>query len=253
MNSYFDPIFPALLISIALFTWWWTSDKRRARWVLLSLIAIAWVYASPWPSLAAARFLQEAYAPGDASPTADEAVAIVVLSGDGVTPNRYQERTLLGEHTLVRLEKAYDLAIERPALRVIVTGGLLFGADPSITLAGMMRSWLIERAVPADRIVGDGASTNTYESARTVASLVCSKGESIFLVTEALHMPASRWNRPCNCCAPGGRIRRAWPHFLRRRSASGSTVREGRRGKASEWSLIAYSRIRSPERAAFSR
>lgn len=191
MNPYFDPLFPALLAGIALLAWRKTGESRRTRWVLLSLIATAWTYSSPWLSLTAARYLQQAYAADDTALSSDGVAAIVVLAGDGITPNRYQERTLLGEHTLVRLEKAYDLAVKRPELGVIVSGGILFGAKPSITLAGMMRDWLIERAIPARRIVADESSANTYESARRVAQLACPQGEAIFLVTEAVHMPRS--------------------------------------------------------------
>lgn len=189
MNPYFDPLFPALLAGIALLAWRRTGESRRARWVLFSLIVVAWTYSSPWPSLTAARYLQQVYAADDATLSSAGVAAIVVLSGDGITPNHYQQRTLLGEHTLVRLEKAYDLAIQRPELNVIVSGGVLFGANPSITLGGMMRDWLIERAIPAGRIVADDSSTSTYESARRVAQLACSQGEAIFLVTEAVHMP----------------------------------------------------------------
>lgn len=191
MNSYFDPLFPALLAGIALLAWRRTGESRQARWALLLLTALAWIYSSPWLSLTAARYLQQAYATGDPALSSDGVAAIVILAGDGVTPNRYQERTLLGEHTLVRLEKGYDLAVKRPELNVIVSGGMLFGAKPSITLGGMMRDWLIERTIPARRIVADESSTNTYESARRVAQLACGQGEAIFLVTETMHMPRS--------------------------------------------------------------
>lgn len=201
MNSYFDPFYPAILIGIGLLSWVTAGQNRRIRWMLLSLVAMTWVYATPCVSIVVDRALQRAYLPGS-QPSPDEAVAIVVLAGDGVTPNAYQTRAFLGVHTTVRLEKAYDIALRYPDLPIAVTGGYLYGAAPSITMAKMMRTWLLRRGIAEDRIIAEEAATSTYESALYVSEQVCAGGASILLVTEMVHIPRSAFAFAAQGCNP---------------------------------------------------
>ena len=61
-----------------------------------------------------------------------------------------------------RLDKAYEYAAEHPDLLFVTSGGQ--GRDEWIPEGQAMRDYLIEKGLPADRVLAENKSTSTEES-----------------------------------------------------------------------------------------
>jgi uncharacterized SAM-binding protein YcdF (DUF218 family) len=115
---------------------------------------------------------------------------IVVLGGavdEAVSQARGQVRL---NRAADRLTSAARLAQRYPEARVVVSGGnrSVFAEEPAE--AAIMREFLLERGIDAERIAVEPRSRNTYENARfTYAEVQPKPGEAWLLVTSAAHMP----------------------------------------------------------------
>ena len=84
-----------------------------------------------------------------------------------------------------RLQCARGLALEDPCALVIVSGGAVLGPIE----AEVMRDWLVERGIGADRIVTEPRARNTFENASFVARELEEVGAAVVtLVTERFHL-----------------------------------------------------------------
>ena len=61
-----------------------------------------------------------------------------------------------------RLDKAYEYAVEHPDLLIVTSGGQ--GRDEWVPEGQAMRDYLIEKGLPADRVLAENKSTSTEEN-----------------------------------------------------------------------------------------
>lgn len=87
-------------------------------------------------------------------PTGQEQVMIVLGAG-----LRKDKPSMLLRY---RLDKAYEYAAEHPDLLIVTSGGQ--GRDEWIPEGQAMRDYLIEKGLPADRVLAENKSTSTEEN-----------------------------------------------------------------------------------------
>ena len=135
-------------------------------------------------------------------PTGQEQVMIVLGAG-----LRKDKPSMLLRY---RLDKAYEYAAEHPDLLIVTSGGQ--GRDEWIPEGQAMRDYLIEKGLPADRVLAENKSTSTEENFAFSLDILKERGYSadtpIVYVSNA---PASRCvdarGRGCpsfrdRCCQP---------------------------------------------------
>lgn len=125
-------------------------------------------------------------------PSADTpAPAGIIVLGGALDPEKGEAR---GEVSLnadaARLTTGVELARRYPTARLIYTGGSAgFPHEGPAEAIGARQFWL-SLGVPADRMVFEAKSRNTWENALFTRDLVKPKpGETWILVTSAWHMP----------------------------------------------------------------
>lgn len=92
-----------------------------------------------------------------------------------------------GENLTMRLEAALEAYQAHPCL-IITCGGQ--GSDEPAPEGDVMRQWLIDRGVPADRIISESISTNTQQSITAAAQMLRARGiKGAVIVTSAYHVP----------------------------------------------------------------
>lgn len=131
--------------------------------------------------------LEDRFPPNAAPARVD---GIVVLGGS-VDPGLSRSR---GQITLVaaagRVTETVVLARRYPEARVVISGGDGSLFPGGLSEAAATRDLLVDLGVPAERIVLEGNSRNTYENAVMSRAAAAPKaGETWLLVTSALHMP----------------------------------------------------------------
>jgi uncharacterized SAM-binding protein YcdF (DUF218 family) len=140
--------------------------------------ALAYLLESRYPPLADPR----ASGPYD---------AIVVLTGGSIPAAGLIPYPSISESTFRRLEEAWRLYRIEPK-PILVSGGHV---DPFTPAQGENRiacDYLIRWGVPADRVVSEPDSRDTFESAAAVGRLLPARGwRRYLLVTSAEHMPRS--------------------------------------------------------------
>lgn len=87
-------------------------------------------------------------------PTGQEQVMIVLGAG-----LRRDKPSMLLRY---RLDKAYEYAVEHPDLLIVTSGGQ--GRDEWVPEGQAMRDYLIEKGLPAERILAENKSTSTEEN-----------------------------------------------------------------------------------------
>lgn len=86
-----------------------------------------------------------------------------------------------------RLDHAYTLFAAHLAPYVIVTGGA--GGETQFSEGGVGRQYLMERGVPADRIIAETQGDNTLESAERIAVIMKANGlQTCDAVSDGYHM-----------------------------------------------------------------
>jgi uncharacterized SAM-binding protein YcdF (DUF218 family) len=131
--------------------------------------------------------LEWPYPPSDEVPA--DAQAIVVLAGyarpaDGTLPGPE-----LGVDTLYRCVHAAKLHRKARHLPVLVSGGPIRGSRASISIAQLMRDFLMEQDVDESDLIVEGRSENTYENSVESGKLLRERGiHCVVLVTDAEHM-----------------------------------------------------------------
>ena len=88
-----------------------------------------------------------------------------------------------------RLDKAYAYAAEHPDLLIVTSGGQ--GRDEWISEGQAMRDYLIEKGLPADRVLAENKSTSTEENFAFSLDILKERGYSadtpIVYVSNAFH------------------------------------------------------------------
>ena len=85
-----------------------------------------------------------------------------------------------------RLERARCLAAAAPGARLLLLGGVVPGQVRSEAAAGA--AWLVERGVPAARIVCEDTSRHTLENFQRACMLIGGAAERLVLVTNRYHL-----------------------------------------------------------------
>ena len=147
-------------------------------------VVILAVCSSPLsPALYREHELKYPPAPVSASPAAD---AIVVLGGDvGIPVAPRTESQLNGN----RLLHAYRLYKAEKAPRILITGGNVFPKDGVLAEATYSKAILVNWGIPADVIMTETKSRNTYQNGLYSQKILARLGvDRILLVTDALHI-----------------------------------------------------------------
>lgn len=164
---------------------------RRWRQGLLALaLLLLWLSSTRWVSYSLARSLEWQYLPPDPLPQAE---AIVVLGG-GVYPK-------LAPRPLLEVNQAGDRMIygawlyhQGLADTILLSGGIVpwLSAGEGETEAQSMADLLAMLNVPAEAMLLEEQSRNTYENAVYTREMLAERGiNRILLVTSAAHMPRS--------------------------------------------------------------
>lgn len=119
--------------------------------------------------------------------------AIVVLGGGtNVRAPEYGGEDEPGRFSLMRTVYAARLA-KQTGLPVYASGGRPLSIAKE-SEGAVMRRWLVQFGVPAERAFSEDSSANTWENATDIKRLLQKKGISrVVLVTTAMHMPRARW------------------------------------------------------------
>ena len=118
-----------------------------------------------------------------------EAEAIVVLGGATFPPIPPRVAVEVGS-AFDRLLHGMRLLRSGRAPIMVLSGGLTVFVGSNLTESGRMRSLALEYGIPAQAIVLEEESRNTYENALYTRALLEERGiDRILLVTSAKHMP----------------------------------------------------------------
>lgn len=179
---------PWILLLVLVVIFW---NRRWARKVLLAtLILITLLHSGPVLYLAR-HGLESRYPPITDPLQVEPYDAIVVLGGGVIPAGGLIPFPAMSESMFRRLEEAWRLykLLPRP---IIVSGGHV---DPFTHPRGKTKiapDYLLLWGVPAEHIITESNSRDTYESAIEVKKILDRKGwKRYLLVTSAVHMPRS--------------------------------------------------------------
>jgi uncharacterized SAM-binding protein YcdF (DUF218 family) len=164
--------------------------RRWQRFVLIMAFLLLWLSSTRWVSYSLTRSLEWQYLPKEPLP---EAEAIVVLGG-GVnlqtSPRPLPEVNQAGD----RIIYGAWLYNQGYADKVLLSGGIVpwLGPDVGATEAQGMAELMMMLNVPAEDLLLEEQSQNTYENAVYTREILEEAGiNKILLVTSAAHMPRS--------------------------------------------------------------
>ncbi|MEO0455724.1 MAG: YdcF family protein [Cyanobacteria bacterium P01_A01_bin.114] len=175
-----------ILLSLSL-VWLWKKPRRAAAAIATALILLI-ISSNPWVSAQAVRTLEWQYLPLAKLPTAE---AIVVLGGSiypAMPPRPWVEVADAGDRVLygVRLYQTQKAPL------IIFSGGRINWKDGGPPEAEDMAKIATAMGVPANAIINEGTSLNTYQNAVNVKEILQRRQlKKILLVTSAIHMPRS--------------------------------------------------------------
>ena len=174
-----------LLMVVALITLW-----KRPRWAagaIAGALIVLLVGSNGWVSRSLVRSLEWQNIP----PAIPNAEAIVVLGGATKPASRPRPGVDLNEEG-DRLLYAAQLYRQQKAPLVIVSGGRIRWRGKGSPESADMANILVQMSVPAEAIIQEPDSLNTYENAVNVKKILDSNGiHQVLLVTSAMHMPRS--------------------------------------------------------------
>jgi uncharacterized SAM-binding protein YcdF (DUF218 family) len=179
-------IYPLSLAGMLLLAALLTKREKRRKWLIFAAILLVWLGGNTFVSSAVVRSLEWQYLPPAKMPDAD---AIVILGG-GTLPAQYPRPTVELDGAGDRVLYGARLYREGHAPLVVVTGGLLPWSSAEGSGAAEMRDLLVFMGVPAEAILLETQSANTYENAVFTREILEPQGvRRIILVTSAMHMP----------------------------------------------------------------
>lgn len=192
VKAYALPGSPWLLLGGATLAAALVSSSKYRRWgqrLLITLVAIYWLLASPWFSGVLHAGLDSGYRPLEVEMGGVD--GIVILGGGAASYRSGSDQLqVLSDASAERaLEGArlYDLLT--PSW-VIVSGGPADRADPPESRA--LREALIELGVPPATILEESLSGDTFDQARELGPVMVEMGIDRFvLVTSGFHMRRS--------------------------------------------------------------
>lgn len=106
-----------------------------------------------------------------------------------------------------RLDKALEYWLQNPDAKVIVSGGQ--GANEPIAEADGMFAYLVQEGIPAEQILIENRSVNTYENLRFSGELLDKEQAKVVIVTNDFHVfraeklaQAQGYRNVCGIAAP---------------------------------------------------
>src|SRR5262245_31861754 len=182
------PPMPWLLMLLTVLIFWHKSWARK-----LLLIAFLLIFAlHSGAANYALRYPLESRHPPLLDPRkAGPYDAIVVLTSTMIPASGLIPFPTIDEFMFRRLEEAYRLYRIQPK-PVVVSGGHVNPFTPDKDENKIARDYLVRWGVPANNVIGEDRSRDTFESAIEVEKLLKKHGwKRYLLVTSAIHMPRS--------------------------------------------------------------
>jgi len=167
--------------------------RRWGRVLVATSFALLWLLSTEPVRDALTSPLEFRYPVVDASKISGPGTTIVLLGG-GIYENapEYEGRDELNHYMMARTLYAAELALKTDAM-VYATGGAPLAEDAEAE-GSVMRRWLLRFGLPANRVVSETASLNTWENADYMQKVLSAKGvKRIVLVTSAWHIPRAVW------------------------------------------------------------
>ena len=162
--------------------------KEVGGW-LFAIVALIWLASNGWTSAVLARSLEWQYLPQEIPQTAP----VMVVLGGGTEPAHSPRVHVEVNGAGDRMITAALLYHSGAAERILVSGGGINWMDGrDVSIASEMETLLVLMGVPAEAIIHQDLSANTYEDALFSAEILAEMGvDEILLVTSAMHMPRS--------------------------------------------------------------
>jgi uncharacterized SAM-binding protein YcdF (DUF218 family) len=174
--------FMLALLGLALL--WFSRRERLAKLVMSTAVLLFVTLAYGWLAGPALSALEREHPPLAAVPPGIKWV--VVLGGGTYSDPGLPPGARLTEATLARLVEGMRLQRQQPGLKLVVSGGPVFGAGSD---AQAMSALAAELGAARESIVLDERSADTEAQALAMRELL--KGEPCVLVTSAAHMRRS--------------------------------------------------------------
>ena len=178
-----------LIVGVTLLYFRDAAAKWGKRWLTL-LAVLYWTLSTPLCSNTLEAILSHGYET-QASPVEVEGIEAIVVLGGGSSTLRSaeQEMDALSNPGILRVWEGARLYENLDQPWVIVSGGMNERAGALTPESMPMRDVLIDIGVPADRILLESSSRNTFEQAVYLHSLLDIRGiERFALVTSPTHM-----------------------------------------------------------------
>jgi uncharacterized SAM-binding protein YcdF (DUF218 family) len=248
LSHFVDPIYVLCLLAGLLLVRRLRKGKeaRRSLQGFLALTVVILVLNLPVMNRLLLRTLEGDYLPLAERPADTD--AIVILSGYLSHPPAPGLAPELGEDTLVRCLRGYELYRQGAPCTIVVSGGRV-DPDPSVPpVSWVMCDFLVAHGVDRSRIVVEDKSLTTHENASETARLLRERGTSkVVLVTDAAHLPRALGcfraqgidAVPCGC-----RYRSSLDHLTVRDFVPDLTTARGRQYVAHEWVGLAWYKVR---------
>lgn len=161
--------------------------SRRGLWCAGAAVLMLGLFCTPAVAHLAAGCLEWRYPPLPQRP--ESAEAIVVLGGGVQWPAPDAQEVRLTDSALRRCYRAVELYRQGPPCPVIVSGGVAHEDRPGGPEGEALRRCLLIMGIPAEDIVVEDRSRNTFENAVEVQRLLAARRiERSLLVTDGTHL-----------------------------------------------------------------
>lgn len=152
---------------------------RKCNWIsLMPKGLLLFIVAFAWTSVFSFAFLEGCVIEGMSYQPVGTIQYVVVLGAK-------VKGTTVTKSLRMRLDAAYELAVDNPDSIVIVTGGR--GAGEDISEARAMKYYLMDKGLKEDRILMEGKSYNTEENIKNIGKMLRNRESNIVLVTSNYH------------------------------------------------------------------
>jgi uncharacterized SAM-binding protein YcdF (DUF218 family) len=178
-----------LLIGVILLYSGKNWKQRGKRWLFLLLLTY-WILSMPLFARGVESLLSRGFDPLNDQEIPEDVNTIVVLGGGSNTFRDGElEINVLSEAGILRAMEGARLYFRMDRPLVIVSGGTNERAGVLTPESEPLHDALVEFGVPAEQIVLESASDNTYEQALNLESMLASRGiDDFIMVTSPTHM-----------------------------------------------------------------
>ena len=181
------PVSWLLLLLVVLIFW----QRRWARKLLVVIFCLIAILHSGIVGRALRYPLESRYTPVIDPALSEPYDAIVVLTSASIPAGGWIPFPTIDVAMFRRLDEAWRLYRIRHK-PIVVSGGHVNPFTPAANENQIARDYLVRWGVPANDVIGEDRSRDTFESAVEIQKLLKQKGwRRYLLVTSAMHMPRS--------------------------------------------------------------